>query len=371
MTDPSSRLLAADDYGHLVHHEPVAVLRPASVDDIVKIVEFARERAIGVSARGQGHCGYGQAQAGAGIVIDSSTLARIHHIGAGEAIVDPGVLWRTLIATAAPLGLTPPALTDYQGLSVGGTLSLGGLDAGRMPYGAIIDNVDKLDVVTGRGDLVTCSPTRHRRLFQSVLGGLGQCGIIARATLRMVPAPTMALTVRLRYEDLVANHADLAMLLRRDRFDVFEQFAVWEDGRWVFDFTGAAYFDPPNVPDTARLLDGLHDVPSRRIVAPIPYAAWTSRFETLVPLLLAARKAVFNPLVPEEAAPSFLAEEILQRPPAEIGTRLLQVPGSTANMHMPSCAYRKTPKCFVAHPAAAAAPDAAEGAALLADNRRL
>jgi hypothetical protein len=38
-----------------------------------------------------------------------------------------------------------------------------------------------------------------------VLGGLGQCGIIVRATLRMVPAPTMALLVRPRYKDLYAN----------------------------------------------------------------------------------------------------------------------------------------------------------------------
>ena len=38
LTDTASRRLAADDYGHFVHHEPVAVLRPASVEDIVKLV---------------------------------------------------------------------------------------------------------------------------------------------------------------------------------------------------------------------------------------------------------------------------------------------------------------------------------------------
>ena len=329
LTDPASRRLAADDYGHFVHHEPVAVLRPASVEDIVKLVCFARERAIGISMRGQAHSGYGQSQARSGIVIDSSTLSRIHRIGSDEAVVDSGVQWRTLIAAGAEQGVTPPVLTDYQGLSVGGTLSLGGLDSGPMRYGAIIDNVRELEVVTGEGDLLTCSPTRRRRLFRSVLGGLGQCGIIVRATLRMVPAPTMALLVRLRYEDVRANHADLAMLVRSGRLNAFEQLITFQDGRWVIDFQGAAYFDPPNAPDTARLLDGLHDLAPHRVVGPIPYLAWTLRFDPIVAATRDDRRVPFNLLVPEETAADFLADEILSRPPAEIGDRMLQAAGTS------------------------------------------
>lgn len=370
LTDPASRRLAADDYGHIVHHEPFAVLRPASVEDIVKIVCFARARRIAIAVRGQAHSGYGQAQARAGIVIDSSTLARIHSIGADEAVVDPGVQWRALIAAGAERGVTPPALTDYQGLSVGGTLSLGGIDSGPMPHGTIVDNVRELHVVTGEGDLITCSPTRHRRLFQAVAGGLGQCAIIVRATLRMVPAPTMALLVRLRYEDPHANHADLATLVRSGRLNAFEQLVTYEDGRWVFDFQGAAYFDAPNVPDAARLLDGLHDIPSRRTITPIPYPAWTLRFDPIVAATLADRRVPFNSLVPEQAAAGFLAEEILARSPAEIGPRLLQVPGSTANMHMPlprlpSSEVFITTLLFRPH------TTDAERTAFLADNRTL
>jgi FAD/FMN-containing dehydrogenase len=370
LTDPASRRLAADDYGHFVHHEPAAVLRPASVQDIVRVVCFAREREIRISMRGQAHSGYGQSQSHCGIVIDSSTLARIRSIRPDESVVDAGVLWRTLIGAAAEQGVTPPVLTDYQGLSVGGTLSLGGIDSGPMRHGAIIDNVRELQVVTGEGDLLTCSPTRRQRLFRSVLGGLGQCGIIVRATLRMVPAPTMALVVRLRYHDLRANHADLAMLVRSDRLDAFEQLVTWENGRWVFDFQGAAYFDPPNTPDPARLLDGLHDVASRRVVAPIPYVAWTLRFDPIVAAARDDRRVPFNALVPEETATAFLANEILSRSPAEIGERMLQVPGSTVNMQMP---LLRTPKSAVFVTTLLFRPHKtdAEGAASLADNRGL
>ena len=373
MTDPASRRLVADDYGHIVHHEPIAVLRPGSVDDIVKIVRFARRRGLSIAVRGQGHSGYGQAQARAGIVVDSSTLAHIHRVGRDEAVVDAGVLLRTLVLTAAARGLTPPALPDYQGLSVGGILSVGGLDGGPMRHGAMIDNVRELQVVTGEGDLVTCSPTLRRRLFRSVLGGLGQCAIIVRASLRMVPAPAMALMVRLRYDDVHTNHADLAMLVRTARLDAFEQFVTYENDRWVFDFQGAAYFNPPKAPDAARLLHGLHDVPSRRVITQIPYVDWTLRLDPLVAATLTNRRVLFNPLVPEESAAEFLADEILSRPPAEVGgplRLLLQVPGSSANLNMP---LLRTPRSdvFIATLLFRSHTTDTERAAFLADNRRL
>jgi FAD/FMN-containing dehydrogenase len=239
-----------------------------------------------------------------------------------------------------------------------------------MRHGAIIDNVRELQVVTGEAELVTCSPTRRRRLFHAVLGGLGQCGIIVRATLRMVRAPRMALLVRLRYDDLYANHADLAMLVRDGRFDAFEQLITYEDGRWVFDFQGAVYFDPPNVPDPGSLLDGLRDVASRRVVAPLPYLAWTLRFDPLVAATLANRRVPFNAMVPEEAATAFLANEILPRSPAAIGTSLLQVPGSRVNMHMPLLRM-PTSEVFITTLLFRTHTTEAEGAAFLADNRRL
>jgi cytokinin dehydrogenase len=132
-------------------------------------------------------------------------------------------------------------------------------------------------------------------------------------------------------------------------------------------------FDPPNVPNGARLLEGLHDVASRRVVTQIPYTEWTLRFDPLVPVTAPNRKVLFNSLVPEKSASAFLAEDILSRSPAEIGglTGLfLQVPGSTANTRMP---LLRTPKSevFIATNLFRSHKTRAEGAALLADNRRL
>lgn len=44
---------------------------------------------------------------------------------------------------------------------------------------------------SGKGDVVNCSKEQNSDLFYSVLGGLGQFGIITRAKILLEPAPTM------------------------------------------------------------------------------------------------------------------------------------------------------------------------------------
>src|SRR5438034_11355688 len=61
LTDDAALTSAADDFGHIVHHRPTAVLLPGSVDDIATLVQFARRHAMHVAARGQGHSTQGQA----------------------------------------------------------------------------------------------------------------------------------------------------------------------------------------------------------------------------------------------------------------------------------------------------------------------
>ena len=47
-------------------------------------------------------------------------------------------------------------LTNYLGLSIGGTIAVGGIGAASSRHGMQTDNVIALDVVTGEGDEVSC-----------------------------------------------------------------------------------------------------------------------------------------------------------------------------------------------------------------------
>src|SRR6195256_963810 len=65
---------AADDFGHVVHKKPTAMLRPIDAQDIAKLVQFANRQGLRVAMRGQGHSFFGQTQVEGGVVIDSSSL---------------------------------------------------------------------------------------------------------------------------------------------------------------------------------------------------------------------------------------------------------------------------------------------------------
>lgn len=257
LTDPSSLLPYANDVGNIIHETPVAVLLPGSVHDIAAMVRFCRQHRIRVAARGQGHTTFGQSQVESGLVIDMGTLNQIHSIGPTSAEVDAGLTWKDLLLNVVPQGLTPPVLTGFTGLSIGGTLSVGGISATNTE-GAQVDRVRELEVVTGTGDIVRCSVEHERDLFEAALAGLGQCGIITRAVVDLVPALPQARLFLLNYTDNATFFRELRVLLDRGEFD--RLFNIWlpdASGGFIYQLNAVKYFDPASPPDDAQLLRGL------------------------------------------------------------------------------------------------------------------
>jgi cytokinin dehydrogenase len=257
LTDPASLAPYANDVGNIIHETPVAVLLPGSVQDVATMVRFCRQRRIKVAARGQGHTTFGQSQAESGLIVDMGTLNQIHSIGPTSAEVGAGLTWKELLETVVPLGLTPPVLTGFTGLSVGGTLSVGGISATNTE-GAQVDRVRELEVVTGTGDIVRCSAESEPDLFEALLGGLGQCGIMTRATVDLVPALPQARVFLLNYSDNATFFRDFRTLLDRGQFD--RLFNIWfpdASGGFIYQLNAVKYFDPAAPPDDAQLLRDL------------------------------------------------------------------------------------------------------------------
>ncbi|KAJ1278566.1 hypothetical protein BS78_04G089300 [Paspalum vaginatum] len=128
-------------------------------------------------------------------------------------------LWADVLRAALAHGLAPRVWTDYIRLTVGGTLSNAGIGGQAFRHGPQIANVDELDVVTGTGDMVTCSKDTNSDLFFGALGGLGQFGVITRARIRLERAPKRVRWVRLAYTDVVTFTKDQEFLISNQAGD--------------------------------------------------------------------------------------------------------------------------------------------------------
>jgi cytokinin dehydrogenase len=209
-SDPATRAGFAEDFGHLVRAEPRAVVSPRSVDEISATVEFAARRKLPLCPRGRGYSQSGQSLALEGLCLDLSRLDRIDPVDVANRRVtcDAGVRWRELLLATLPEGLVPQVLPLNLDMSVGGLLSAGGLGANSHGRGPAINHVAEMDVVTATGRLTRCTASTEGDLFSAVLGGLGQFGVVARASLALRPAPARVRSFHLVYLDMEAWLAD-------------------------------------------------------------------------------------------------------------------------------------------------------------------
>jgi cytokinin dehydrogenase len=223
-TDSNATVPASMDFGNITSALPAAVLYPSSTADLAALLGVAHATPgwpYTLAFRGRGHSLMGQAFAPGGVVVNMPSLgsdaaAPRVNVSADGRYVDAGgeQLWIDVLRASLERGVAPRSWTDYLHLTVGGTLSNAGVSGQTFRHGPQISNVFELDVITGRGETVTCSKELNADLFDAVLGGLGQFGVITRARIALEPAPARARWVRLVYTDFATFTADQERLVR-------------------------------------------------------------------------------------------------------------------------------------------------------------
>ncbi|KAJ3701397.1 hypothetical protein LUZ61_005102 [Rhynchospora tenuis] len=237
-SDKQSLMSVASDFGNLTKSIPAAVFYPSSSQDIADLIHFSYTHSTPffISPRGHGHSINGQASIPDGVVIHMESLAQGRadqiNVSVANRYMDVGgeQLWIDVLNAAHKHGLGANSWTDYLHLTVGGTLSVGGISGQTFQHGPQISNVLELDVITGTGQQVTCSKSHNQDLFNAVLGGLGQFGIITRARVPLSPTPEKVKWIRLIYTNIVAFTRDQERLISVDENERLFGFMKYLEG---------------------------------------------------------------------------------------------------------------------------------------------
>ncbi|PKU76914.1 cytokinin dehydrogenase 3-like [Dendrobium catenatum] len=217
------------DFGRIIEENPIAILNPKSPQEISLLIQsiFSKNtKNIQVAPRGAAHSTYGQSQVLGGIIINMTLLPTFIKVEKEKEFVDVGGgdLWVDVLHETLKHGLTPRSWTDYLYLTIGGTLSVGGISGQSFKHGPQISNVLELDVITGKGEFVTCSEEKDSDLFYGVLGGFGQFGIITRARIILQSAPKLVKWVVISYKSFEQFRKDQELLINGGEVDYLEGF---------------------------------------------------------------------------------------------------------------------------------------------------
>jgi FAD/FMN-containing dehydrogenase len=161
-----------------IDRHPACIARCTGVADVVAAVRFARERDLVVAVRSGGHGVAGYAVCDGGLVIDLSPMKGIRvDPQARTARAQAGVLWGELGRETQLHGLaTVGGIVTHTGIA-GLTLG-GGIGWLMRKYGATVDNLLSVDLVTADGELLTASESVNSELFWGVRGGGGNFGVV-------------------------------------------------------------------------------------------------------------------------------------------------------------------------------------------------
>jgi len=179
-------------------HLPDAVALPRSAKSVSKILRFANENKIPVTARGAGY-GYvgGCVPIRGGIVLSTERMNRIKEINAKDfvAVVEPAVITAELQKKCESRKLFyPPDPASRANNFIGGNIATNAGGPRCLKYGVTRDYVLGLEVVLADGTIIRTGGRTHKNktgfdLTKLFVGSEGLLGIVTEATLKLIPLP--------------------------------------------------------------------------------------------------------------------------------------------------------------------------------------
>src|SRR5712671_6172930 len=205
--------VVADDAEALAAHSgdkwfaaeaPEVVVFARSTSDVSKLLKFASERKVPVTARGAGF-GYvgGCVPAKKGIALSLMRMNRIKEINFADAIaiVEPGVITADLKAAARAQKLFyPPDPASMKDCSIGGNIATNAGGPRCLKYGVTRNYVIGLEVVLANGEVLRTGGRVHKNktgfdLIGLFVGSEGMLGVVTEITLRLLPLPPARATL--------------------------------------------------------------------------------------------------------------------------------------------------------------------------------
>jgi FAD/FMN-containing dehydrogenase len=137
--------------------------------------------------------------------IDISDLTAILDIDpvARTCTAEAGVMFCDLVEATLRYGLVPIVVPELKTITIGGAVSGCSLESMSWKYGGFHDTCREYEVITGRGEVLVCTPDNANSLvFQMLHGSFGTLGILSKLVFDLIPAKRYVHVVYEKYGTL-------------------------------------------------------------------------------------------------------------------------------------------------------------------------
>ena len=201
---------------------PLAVLLPATTDEVARIVRVCREFEIDFVPRGAGTGLSGGAHAtNNSVLIECSRMNRVLEVDAQDrfAVVQPGVVNAELSSAIAHLGLFyAPDPSSQQACTIGGNVAENSGGPHTLKYGTTTNHVLALEMVLPDGRIQRfgnrLGEVPGLDLVGAIVGSEGTLGIVSEITVRLTPIPQAVETLLAIFDDVVAACRAVGRVIR-------------------------------------------------------------------------------------------------------------------------------------------------------------
>ncbi len=156
--------------------------------------------------------------------IDISSLNNILEIDVKNqrCTAEPGLTFAELLRATLEKGLIPMVVPELEGITVGGAVAGCSVESMSYRYGGFHDSCVEYEIITGEGNVLTCSPTQEPLLFEMLHGSYGTLGILTRLTFKLLPAKPYVKMEYRKFTNFPAYQAAMLKLCKSTEFDFID-----------------------------------------------------------------------------------------------------------------------------------------------------
>ncbi len=114
-------------------------------------------------------------------------------------VAESGVTFSDLVKATLPHNLAPYTVPELKTITIGGAVAGSSVESMSFRFGNFHDSCLEYEMITGNGEIITCSREKDPEIFNMAHGTFGTIGLITKITFKLLPAKPFVHVINVKF----------------------------------------------------------------------------------------------------------------------------------------------------------------------------